>query len=99
MANYTFTDWLVAYSHFAYPDKHQEPATCPNCGAREFGLVFGAAPGQPRGRAEFWCKNCLVGTLRYGVPVIDGAVVIPLDASTEVHDSLIPQFTKVPGLE
>lgn len=99
MANGTFTDWLETWSRFAYPENHAEPASCPNCGGHDFGLVFAAAPGQPRGRAEFWCTTCLVGTVRYGVALIGGAQVLNLDASAEEHRRLVPDFTQVPGLE
>jgi hypothetical protein len=95
----TYTRWLVAYSQYAGLQSHDGDVTCPGCGGADFGLVFGAAPNQIRGRAEFWCNRCMVGTLRYGVAVVKGFPVLALDATTEDHTKLVPDFTTVLGLE
>jgi hypothetical protein len=95
----TYTDWLVAYSRFTHPGRQAEPAGCPRCGAPDFGLVFMAAPDQPRGRAYFWCKNCLVGVRRYGALLTEGAVVIPLAGSADELACHVPDIDFVPGLE
>jgi hypothetical protein len=41
----------------------------------------------------------MVGTLRCGVAVVKGFPVLALDATTEDHTKLVPDFTTVLGLE
>ncbi len=61
----TYDQWAAAYQQaYAAAEETVTDLACPNCGATQLHLVF-VVSGQraDRGRAAFWCGNCLKGVL------------------------------------
>lgn len=94
--NAPWIDWLEAYQQaWRRLPGSIDAITCPQCGARDLGLVFIGIPNLGSASAYFWCASQMVGIHVSSADVPDQVEIVAYGNDASVRAG-VPNYVIVP---